>query len=104
MERAFKIFDRDGNGDISLAEFIDTMYQFAGKGHTEKILFLFKVYDIDGKQGILYCISIICSQANFNVAYIYKLLPKIVSILGDGMIQEEELEEVLRACLQESRV
>ena len=49
VERAFKIFDRDGNGDISLAEFIDTMYQFAGKGHTEKILFLFKVYDIDGK-------------------------------------------------------
>jgi hypothetical protein len=26
-----------------------------------------------------------------------------VSVLGDGMIQEEELEEVLRACLQESR-
>ena len=48
MERAFKIFDRDGNGDISLAEFIDTMYQFAGKGQAEKILFLFKVYDIDG--------------------------------------------------------
>ena len=48
VERAFKIFDRDGNGDISLAEFIDTMYQFAGKGQAEKILFLFKVYDIDG--------------------------------------------------------
>ena len=52
MERAFKIFDRDGDGDISLAEFIDTMYQFAGKGQAEKILFLFKIYDIDGKSRI----------------------------------------------------
>ena len=49
MERVFKIFDRDGDGNISLAEFIDTMYQFAGKGHAEKILFLFNVYDLDGK-------------------------------------------------------
>ena len=48
VERVFKIFDSDGNGDISLAKFIDTMYQFAGKGQAEKILFLFKIYDING--------------------------------------------------------
>ena len=54
VERAFKIFDTDGSGDISLAEFIDTMYQFAGRGQAEKILFLFKVYDIDGNYFISY--------------------------------------------------
>ena len=48
VERVFKIFDSDGNGDISLAKFIDAMYQFAGKGQAEKILFLFKIYDING--------------------------------------------------------
>ena len=48
MERTFKIFDRDSDGEISLVEFLDTMHQFAGKGQAEKILFMFKMYDIDG--------------------------------------------------------
>ena len=48
MERAFVIFDKDGDGTISLAEFLDTMQEFSKQGHMEKILFLFKVYDIDG--------------------------------------------------------
>ena len=50
MERVFKIFDKDGNGRISLAEFLDTMYQYAAhQTNSEKVLFLFKVYDIDGE-------------------------------------------------------
>ena len=48
MERVFDICDQDGSGEISLAEFLDTMYKFAGKDPTNKLLFLFKVYDIDG--------------------------------------------------------
>ena len=32
-----------------MAEFIDTMHQFAGTGVDEKLVFLFKVYDLDGK-------------------------------------------------------
>ena len=95
VERAFKIFDTDGSGDISLAEFIDTMYQFAGRGQAEKILFLFKVYDIDGNYFILYLsIFIIIFNKTMSI-YLYLFV-----LLGDGMIQEEELEEVLRACLQ----
>ncbi|XP_046387375.1 NADPH oxidase 5 [Ischnura elegans] len=47
-ERVFQIFDRDNSGSISLQEFIDAMYQFAGQSPDDKIRFLFKVYDIDG--------------------------------------------------------
>lgn len=49
VERVFNIFDMDDNGSISLAEFLDKMYQYAGyQSDSEKVLFLFKVYDIDG--------------------------------------------------------
>lgn len=45
----FQIFDKDNSGTISLEEFIDAMHQFAGKTTDDKIKFLFKVYDLDGK-------------------------------------------------------
>ena len=51
VERVFHIFDKDDNGSISLQEFIDAMHQFAGQSPDDKIKFLFKVYDIDGKNG-----------------------------------------------------
>ena len=49
VERTFRIFDSDCNGTISVSEFIETMHRFAGKGDDDKILFLFKIYDLDGK-------------------------------------------------------
>ena len=49
VERVFHIFDKDDNGSISLQEFIDAMHQFAGQSPDDKIKFLFKVYDIDGR-------------------------------------------------------
>ena len=48
-ERVFQIFDNDNSGSISLPEFLDAMHQFSGKSPDDKIKFLFKVYDIDGK-------------------------------------------------------
>ncbi len=50
MERAFRIFDCDGNGTVSMSEFIDTMHQFAGQSSDEKLVFLFRVYDLDGRK------------------------------------------------------
>ena len=49
VQRAFHVFDKDGDGTISLAEFLDTMSEFSKQGHMEKIMFLFKIYDIDGE-------------------------------------------------------
>lgn len=68
VERAFRIFDRDGNGTVSMAEFIDTMHQFAGQSSDEKLVFLFKVYDLD----------------------------------DDGLIQQSDLREVMKACMEEN--
>lgn len=48
-ERVFQIFDKDNSGSISLQEFIDAIHQFSGQSADDKIRFLFKVYDIDGK-------------------------------------------------------
>ena len=48
MEGAFRIFDKDGSGSVSLEEFLETMHQFALQGDEEKLSFLFKVYDPNG--------------------------------------------------------
>lgn len=54
--RVFQIFDKDNSGSISLQEFIDAIHQFAGQSPEDKIKFLFKVYDIDGKCRTFLCL------------------------------------------------
>ena len=44
---------------MSMAEFIDTMHQFAGTGVDEKLVFLFKVYDLDGKLMLILCLILV---------------------------------------------
>eukprot|EP00090_Calanus_glacialis_P005272 TRINITY_DN14088_c0_g1_i1.p1 TRINITY_DN14088_c0_g1~~TRINITY_DN14088_c0_g1_i1.p1 ORF type:complete len:1071 (+),score=285.92 TRINITY_DN14088_c0_g1_i1:327-3215(+) len=48
VEGAFRIFDKDGSGTVSLEEFLETMHQFANQGEEEKLAFLFRVYDPNG--------------------------------------------------------
>ena len=44
VEGAFRIFDKDRSGSVSLEEFLETMHQFALQGDEEKLSFLFKVF------------------------------------------------------------
>ena len=52
VKRLFNIFDKGHSGKISLADFIETIQQFARDDNNTKISFLFKLYDKDDK-GIL---------------------------------------------------
>jgi Ca2+-binding EF-hand superfamily protein len=43
VKRIFSVFDADGSGTVSLAEFIEAMARFSGHNLDSKIEFLFKV-------------------------------------------------------------
>lgn len=94
-DRVFQIFDKDNSGSISLQEFIDAIHQFAGQSPEDKIKFLFKVYDIDGKKFKLNSITClyICTYL-FSILYWFNV--------GDGLIQHRELQHVMRACMEEN--
>ena len=46
--RMIAIFDEDGGGDVDFQEFVSGLSAFSSKGNKEeKLMFAFKVYDID---------------------------------------------------------
>ena len=48
-ERFFKLFDKDNSGTISLKELMDGLSLLTNGSETDKLNFLFQVYDVDGK-------------------------------------------------------
>lgn len=48
-ERFFALFDSDGSGTISLEELLKALSLLVHGNETEKLRFLFQVYDVDGK-------------------------------------------------------
>ncbi len=48
-ERFFALFDKDGGGTIDLAEMMEGLNMLTKGTKTEKLKFLFDVYDVDGK-------------------------------------------------------
>jgi hypothetical protein len=54
VKRIFSVFDADGSGTVSLAEFIEAMARFSGHNLDSKIEFLFKV------NGDTVCYSVLC--------------------------------------------
>lgn len=49
MERIFHIFDADKSGTVSLDEFMGVIRSFAHQSPSEKLHYLFQVYDLNGK-------------------------------------------------------
>ncbi len=45
------MFDQDGKGSISMTEFIEAMTHLSQADDSEKIVFLFKIYDTEGVYG-----------------------------------------------------
>lgn len=48
-ERLFALFDSDGSGTISLEELLSALSLLVHGSETDKLRFLFQVYDVDGK-------------------------------------------------------
>uniref|UniRef100_A0A8D0H113 NADPH oxidase 5 n=1 Tax=Sphenodon punctatus TaxID=8508 RepID=A0A8D0H113_SPHPU len=80
-ERFFALFDTDGSGTISLDELLKALNLLIHGDETDKLQFLFQVYDVDGK----------------NILTRY-------SVARSGSIELEELRTVLKSCLGESAI
>uniref|UniRef100_H2MGC7 NADPH oxidase 5 n=1 Tax=Oryzias latipes TaxID=8090 RepID=H2MGC7_ORYLA len=77
-ERFFALFDSDGSGSISLDELLKALDLLIHGTETDKLRFLFQVYDVDGP-------------------FKYKRFTH-------GSIDPDELRTVLKSCLSESAI
>uniref|UniRef100_A0A8C5NRK8 NADPH oxidase 5 n=1 Tax=Junco hyemalis TaxID=40217 RepID=A0A8C5NRK8_JUNHY len=89
-ERFFALFDSDGSGSLSREELLGSLHRLLRGNSTEKLQFLFQVYDVDGERRKMGFIGVFWD--NFG----------IWSSLRSGSIDAEELRVVLRGCLRES--
>ena len=48
-ERAFRIFDKDGSGRVSIVEFRQTLDEFCSRSTEDKVRYLFQIYDSNGR-------------------------------------------------------
>ena len=89
-ERLFTLFDEDNNGKISLTELVNGISVFLHGNEVEKLHFLFRVYDMDGKKEC-------CSKGCVGT-------PWMSCVLGNGYIEFNELHTVLKSCMQENAI
>uniref|UniRef100_A0A672MEG1 NADPH oxidase 5 n=1 Tax=Sinocyclocheilus grahami TaxID=75366 RepID=A0A672MEG1_SINGR len=80
-ERFFALFDSDGSSSISLDELLEALDLLIHGSETDKLRFLFQVYDVDERDVLMYR-AIPCS----------------------GSIDPDELRTVLKSCLRESAI
>ncbi|NXE29466.1 NOX5 oxidase, partial [Ardeotis kori] len=88
-ERFFALFDSDGSGTISLEELLGALSLLVHGNATDKLRFLFQVYDVDGR----------CGRVPAPTRR-GALSPRA----GSGSIDAAELRVVLRWCLRESAI
>ncbi|NWQ93954.1 NOX5 oxidase, partial [Burhinus bistriatus] len=104
-ERFFTLFDSDRSGTISLEELLKALSLLVHGNETDKLRFLFQVYDVDGKmmKNRLICIFLnkVARQHGYPLG-----IQVLASPLGfsSGSIDPDELCMVLRWCLRESAI
>uniref|UniRef100_A0A7N6A7I1 NADPH oxidase, EF-hand calcium binding domain 5 n=1 Tax=Anabas testudineus TaxID=64144 RepID=A0A7N6A7I1_ANATE len=87
-ERFFALFDSDGSSSISLDELLKALNLLIHGNETDKLKFLFQVYDVDG-------------QYTKHTQH-FKLM--LYLFAGSGSIDPDELRTVLKSCLRESAI
>uniref|UniRef100_UPI0037E91CF5 NADPH oxidase 5 isoform X1 n=1 Tax=Semicossyphus pulcher TaxID=241346 RepID=UPI0037E91CF5 len=98
-ERFFALFDSDGSSSISLDELLEALDLLIHGSETDKLKFLFQVYDVDGRcskhtQDYIVSVSSSCSFINSSCCL----------FAGSGSIDPDELRTVLKSCLRESAI
>uniref|UniRef100_A0A3B4XFX4 NADPH oxidase 5 n=1 Tax=Seriola lalandi dorsalis TaxID=1841481 RepID=A0A3B4XFX4_SERLL len=83
-ERFFALFDSDGSSSISLDELLKALDLLIHGSETDKLKFLFQVYDVDGQY--------------------LKVQHGDRSACSSGSIDPDELRTVLKSCLRESAI
>uniref|UniRef100_A0A7M4FQR9 NADPH oxidase 5 n=1 Tax=Crocodylus porosus TaxID=8502 RepID=A0A7M4FQR9_CROPO len=99
-ERFFALFDSDESGTISLDELLKALNLLIHGNETDKLRFLFQVYDVDETPGQS------CSQGS---AFLHSVAVagagcKFSFLVGSGSIDPDELRTVLKSCLRESAI
>uniref|UniRef100_A0AAR2L261 NADPH oxidase, EF-hand calcium binding domain 5 n=1 Tax=Pygocentrus nattereri TaxID=42514 RepID=A0AAR2L261_PYGNA len=91
-ERFFALFDSDGSNSISLDELLKALNLLIHGSESDKLHFLFQVYDVDepfaGLNGSLRVKCMFCKP----------------DATGSGSIDPDELRTVLKSCLRESAI
>uniref|UniRef100_A0AAQ5XSP8 NADPH oxidase, EF-hand calcium binding domain 5 n=1 Tax=Amphiprion ocellaris TaxID=80972 RepID=A0AAQ5XSP8_AMPOC len=85
-ERFFALFDSDGSSSISLDELLEALDLLIHGSETDKLRFLFQVYDVDGRYSS------------------WKIFSSWFFFAGSGSIDPDELRTVLKSCLRESAI
>ncbi|KAK1789696.1 hypothetical protein P4O66_015590 [Electrophorus voltai] len=91
-ERFFELFDSDGSRSISLDELLKALNLLIHGSETDKLRFLFQVYDVDGHTARL---------PFKDISLIHLSNPDST---GSGSIDPDELRTVLKSCLRESAI
>uniref|UniRef100_A0A3B4T5F8 NADPH oxidase 5 n=1 Tax=Seriola dumerili TaxID=41447 RepID=A0A3B4T5F8_SERDU len=92
-ERFFALFDSDGSSSISLDELLKALDLLIHGSETDKLKFLFQVYDVDGQYlKVQHRDRSACNAFWFLVS------------AGSGSIDPDELRTVLKSCLRESAI
>ncbi|NXK93848.1 NOX5 oxidase, partial [Formicarius rufipectus] len=89
-ERFFALFDADGSGSVSLEELLSALRHLVLGDHTDRLSFLFQVYDVDA------------GSPRVPPGLWKSGIPS--SPAGSGSIDADELRVVLGWCLRESSV